>query len=128
MSKRVFLLGVGILLVGFAFAATDQYLAALPGVTERNVQRIQPGMSLEEVEALLGRPADSLYLLGPGPTWDGKCGTCMEARMRRVRQWSQADGSVQVQFTVHDDRVTGADYHRAAQNGPLRRLSAWLGW
>jgi hypothetical protein len=128
MSKRVFLLGIGILLVGLAFAATDQYLAALPGVTERNVRRIQPGMTPEEVEALLGRPADSVALFGPGPPPGKVCGTWMELRMRRVRQWSQADGSAHVQFTAHADRVTGADYHRTAQSSPLRRVSAWLGW
>jgi hypothetical protein len=54
MSRRVFLLGVGIVLVALALAFTDWALSLRPGVTEANVRRIRVGMTLEEAEALLG--------------------------------------------------------------------------
>src|SRR5262245_59468492 len=56
MSKRVFLLGVGMLLVGVAFVVTDAALGPRPGATEANVRRIRRGMTLEQVEAIFGKP------------------------------------------------------------------------
>ncbi|MCI0459975.1 MAG: outer membrane protein assembly factor BamE [Gemmataceae bacterium] len=56
MSKRVYLLGVGLLLVAGAFLLADWLLTPplTPGVTERNVKRLRPGMTRGEVEAILG--------------------------------------------------------------------------
>jgi hypothetical protein len=54
MSRRVFLLGIGIALVALALAFTDWALSLRPGVTEANVKRIRPGMTLKEVESILG--------------------------------------------------------------------------
>ena len=55
MSRRVYLLGLGLALVALAFVVTDALLWE-PGVTEANVKRIRPGMTLEQVERLLGGP------------------------------------------------------------------------
>src|SRR5262249_13549920 len=57
MPRLVYLLGVGIGLVAVAFALTCQILGPAPGVTEANAKRIQKGMALPEVEALLGGAA-----------------------------------------------------------------------
>src|SRR5260370_36465154 len=57
MSRRVYLLGVGLALVALALAFTDWALSLQPGVTEANAKRIRAGMTLAEVEALLGGPA-----------------------------------------------------------------------
>src|SRR5262245_4174386 len=54
MSKQVYLLGVGVALVALAFAVTHQLLTPPPGVTEANVTRLRPGMTLNQVEAILG--------------------------------------------------------------------------
>ena len=56
MSRRVYLLGVGLALVALALAFTDWALSLRPGVTEVNVRRVKPGMTLAEVEAVLGPP------------------------------------------------------------------------
>jgi hypothetical protein len=57
-----------------------------PGVTRANAERIEWGMTLKDVEALLGRPADE------GP--------------RLVPVWKGADGvRVSVQFDLHGARV-----------------------
>ena len=57
MPRRMYLrclLGVA-LIVGALFL-TDRLLWQ-PGLTEDNVRRLRPGMTLAEVEALLGGPA-----------------------------------------------------------------------
>ena len=46
----------GIVLIALALLLTDRLLWT-PGVTEDNVRRIRPGMTLAEVEALLACPA-----------------------------------------------------------------------
>jgi hypothetical protein len=59
MSRLVFRLGVGIALVALAFVVTDHVLTPpfTPGATEANVKRLRPGMTPEEVDAILGVPA-----------------------------------------------------------------------
>jgi hypothetical protein len=53
MRKRVCLWLAGVALVVGALFLTD-WLLWEPGLTEDNVRRIKPGMTLAEVEALLG--------------------------------------------------------------------------
>jgi hypothetical protein len=112
MSKRVFLLGVGIALLGLGLAFTDWVLSLRPGVTEANVKRIRAGMTEREVETLLGKPhlqtpfddlEDSdVWFVAGGYAIVVYCG-----KPRRVeRAW----------FRWHHDRP-----------GPLDRLRAWLG-
>jgi len=55
MSKRVYLLGVGSLMVAGALLLTGALLRA-PGVTAATVKRVQPGMTSQQVEDLLGEP------------------------------------------------------------------------
>jgi hypothetical protein len=56
MQKRICLLLAGVALVAFTLLLTDRLLWR-PGLTEDNVRRIRPGMTLAEVEALLGSRA-----------------------------------------------------------------------
>src|SRR5262245_51077287 len=63
MSRLTYLAGVALVVVGVAFLLTDR-LTWRPGVTEANVKRICEGMTLAEVEALLGGKPDRTY--GPG--------------------------------------------------------------
>ena len=61
MSRRVYLLGLGlalVALVALALAVTDWALSMRPGVTEANFKRIQPGMTMQQVETLLGGPGE----------------------------------------------------------------------
>ncbi len=55
MSRFIYLLGLGLALIGLAFAVTDWAMGPCPGVTEASVRRIKPGMTLLEVEAILGK-------------------------------------------------------------------------
>ena len=58
MSRRVYLLGVGLALVALALAFTDWALSLQPGVTEANARRIREGVTLAEVEGIFGRSPD----------------------------------------------------------------------
>jgi hypothetical protein len=69
----VYLLGVGLALVALALAFTDWVMMApsAPGVTEANVRHIRPGMTVEQVEALLGGPGQPITLLDGSPSRQG---------------------------------------------------------
>jgi hypothetical protein len=57
MSRRTYLRClIGVALIALALLLTDRLLWQ-PGLTEDNVRRIRPGMTLAEVEELLGGPA-----------------------------------------------------------------------
>ncbi len=56
MSRITYLLGVGIALVALAFTVTDNMLGSPAGVTAATAERIKPGMTLSEVQAVLGGP------------------------------------------------------------------------
>ena len=60
MRRRALLWLVGLALVVGALLLTDRLLWQ-PGLTEDNVRRIRPGMTLAEVEALLGGPASDTF-------------------------------------------------------------------
>ena len=54
MPRLVYLTGLAMLLLVGAFLLTD-WLLWEPGVTERNVRLVKPGVALERVEGLLGK-------------------------------------------------------------------------
>jgi hypothetical protein len=119
MPGRVYLLGVGLALVALAFAVTDWALTLGPGLTTANVRRIRPGMTLAEVEAILGRcSADSS---GGRPAWL----TIREWRGRLGRGVIHfgPDGRVMESFT----QAAVIIRPNAGGPGPWQRLRAWLG-
>ena len=115
MRKRVCLWLCGVVLVVGALLLTDGLLWR-PGLTEDNVRRIKPGMTLAEVEALLGGPAaDTFEMPEDYPAY------------RWQREWREGGASVVVQFFA-DGRVMTAAGRGRTQPGPLARLRLWLGW
>jgi hypothetical protein len=58
MNRRVFFLGLAVSALAVALLLTYRLLQH-PGITEANVRRIRPGMSVQEVEAFLGGPSNS---------------------------------------------------------------------
>ena len=114
MSRRVYLLGVGIVLVAGAFLLTDALLWR-PGVTEANVRRIRPGMKRTEVEAVLGRQNGGTIIMGGLPrieVWEGECGVANV-------QFDRHGGTQAAQFLTAPP---------TRESNPLTRLRAWLGW
>src|SRR5262249_43061242 len=119
MRKRAILWLAGLALVACALLLTDRLLWR-PGLTEDNVRRLRPGMTLAEVEALLGGPA----------TWE--MDMCREAPgeklgFRWLRKSVNEGVRLEVQF-FEDGRVRAAAGWGRRQPGPLARLRAWLGW
>jgi hypothetical protein len=119
MPGRVYLLGVGLALVAGAFLLTDALLWR-PGATEANARRIREGMTLGEVEAITGRPAD----------W--RCPRSGSGRPIALGEWEGEGGTMVVDFG-EDARVLFARWRVArgsAGNRPslLARLCAWFGW
>jgi hypothetical protein len=80
------------------------------------VRRIRPGMTLAEVEELLGGPeADTFEMPADWPAY------------RWRREWRDGGAWAEVQFTA-DGRVMVAAGGRQAAPGPLARMRSWLGW
>jgi hypothetical protein len=120
MCRRVYLLGLGLALLALGLAFTDWVLSFQPGATEANVKRIRVGMTLEEVEALLGGPARVTCKLGEWPD-NGQ-------PRRRACFWGGATGATCITLDV-TGRVESAEWARSTeQPSPLARLRAWLGW
>jgi hypothetical protein len=113
----MYLLGVGVALVALALAVTNWALSLQPEVTEANVKRIRPGMTMQQAETILGGPPDGVVIYGGLPpfcTWEGERG-------RVSVQVSAASGP--------DRRVIAIDWlPTSSQPGTLARLRAWLGW
>jgi hypothetical protein len=92
MRKRACLWLAGLALVVGALLLTDSLLWQ-PGLTEDNVRRIRPGMTLAEVEALLGGPAaDTSEMPADYPAY------------RWQREWREGGEVVVVQFFADGDR------------------------
>jgi hypothetical protein len=119
MSRRVYLLGVGLALVTLAFLLTEELLWQ-PGVTEANVKRIRLGMAPEEVTAIFGKESDRAIELGDGVwVW---------------QKWYGEAGAADVTFT-DDGRARSARWIPGRWRGSpphspqlVSRLRAWLGW
>ena len=77
MSRKVFLLGLGLSLIALAFALTQYVLDLQPGVTEANIKRIREGMTVQQVEAILGAPRRFQTDPAIGWWWEGETGTAV---------------------------------------------------
>ncbi len=126
MPRRVYLLGVAVALVGLALGFTDWALSLPPGVTETNVRRIRPGMTLAEVEALFGSRGYIPFIPCARHGEDNDPPRPGED-LRVWRCWQGREGSARVIFD-DDDRVAEIRFTRhSSTDGPLARLRAWLG-
>jgi hypothetical protein len=116
MSRRVYLLGLGLALVALPLALilNDWALSLRPGVTEENLLRIKdrrPGITLAEAQDLLGRPPNVLRFDLDLAAWYGLTGT---AYLRIDKE-----GRVRTATWLPNQRPSP---------GLFARLRAWLGW
>jgi hypothetical protein len=120
MSRWVFLLGVGVTLVAVAFVVTCQVLEAQPGVTEANFKRIKEGMSLAEVEAILGGRATSEVNFHRVLLRLKRCCFPVEEYDRCAwrRKWTSPRGTVTIMFGI-EGTVTESHFEAAPPSGPL---------
>ena len=119
MSRRVYLLGVGLALLALAFAVTEWGLGTRAGGMEAKVRLIRPGMGLAEVQALLGGPGRFRGQEGNSESWTD------------LYEWTAPDGEVFVLFESRGDAPVAAlqaHFTRSERPGLIARLRAWLGW
>jgi hypothetical protein len=121
MPRWVYLLGLGLGLLALGLAFTDWLLSLRPGVTEANARRIKQGMTLIEVEAVLGSPTGirdpTLEFHWPpsGPA------VCWETKNFGIYVWFDECGKAR-------GIMLSRTLVEPAQDSPLARLRAWLGW
>ena len=124
MSKGIFLLGFGLILVALAFAATDGILRASDPITRENCKWIDTHwMQPAEVARFLGRPADSArrpLLYGPG------FGTSVVL----IQRWKGPRGCIDVRFIQFDGKLVGfrANFFEDSRSHILQNLRSRLGW
>jgi len=116
MSRPVYLLSLGIAAVGLGLAFTDWMLSLRPGVTEANLKQVRAGMTLQEVEALLGCPGVRA------------CRTANSTSTSEDYYWENEEGRAWISIGS-DGRVETAGWTSLdrARPGPLDRFLAWLG-
>ena len=148
MSRRVYLLGLGLALVALGLAFTDRASGPRPGVTEANLRRLKPGMALAEVEAVFGgrptvwtptvlpncpppaRPTGQALPLPPGVPEKAAGQAAPLPQVGWHGAWDGADGCAVAYFDL-GLRFQHLNFIRnppGSQPGILARLRAWLGW
>src|SRR5262249_54426860 len=90
-SRRALLRLAGLALVAFALLWPDGRLWR-PGRTEDKVRRLRRGMTLAEVEELLGGPATETI------DWQAEGGPLAQMGIRWQRHWRADGAAVDVQF------------------------------
>src|SRR5262249_19726167 len=116
MSRPVHLLCLGIAAVGLGLAFTNWVLSLWPGVTEAHLTQVRAGMTLQEVEALLGGPGVSV------------CRAANATAMSEDYYWEGDEGRAWISLGS-DGRVKAARWTSFGRTrpSPLDRFLAWLG-
>jgi hypothetical protein len=105
--RRLAWVGLALTAVALALGVTVSLLDLLPGVTEANVRRIQPGMLPAEVEALLGGPPVEVGI----ESWPDVRRALKDWPGRGAWVWTGKNGAAWVNMTI-DGRVLRASWVR----------------
>jgi hypothetical protein len=125
MPRQVWLWGVGVGLVALALAVTDWLLFRLPGVHEANFRRIREWMTLQEVEKILGGPAQTQGDWRP-VFGLGMARSCThQDETRWIRAWGDGRGNYILVGFDNQGRVTDAEFQQASGTSFLRRFRSW---
>jgi hypothetical protein len=123
MSKQVYLLGVGIALIGLGLAITDRAVRRpCPNLTRQVFERLQMGMIRAEVESILGPPTGwgRVRMIGKG----GR----LQRPLGPATLWERGGNQIAVWFDEGEQvRFRSGSFTSQQEPGPLDRLRAWLG-
>jgi hypothetical protein len=128
LVRRAAWVGVALTVVGLGFGVTVRLLGPEPpGVNETSVKLIKTGMTMKQVEGVLGGP-------GQWQLTESSAGTTDV-----FYRWHELDGEATVVFTIltwsengqpltENQGVTSASYQRHQPTSPLTCLRSLLGW
>ena len=123
---RLLFLVLTILLVGSAVGFWFWVNTRGP-VTRAYYNQIQVGMTLAEVEAIMGSPGDNLpRLCGHDVARDESSQLLFAIVPENVRCWKSATHEISVYYDA-ERRVIGKYYTRYSEVSMLQRLLDWLG-
>jgi hypothetical protein len=127
--RRLAWIGVALCLVVLALGVMVRLLGPTPGITEENVGRIRAGMTMEEVEAILGREPDGWVTMGKrrlAAVWHSETGVAFvnpntDGRVGSASFWEEPDpqGAYRTWFR---------DNFSPQSPDPLNCLRSLLGW
>src|SRR5262245_44794271 len=117
VKNRLVLLGVGLLVAGITCLEMISLLKTSPWITRESCDKIRPGMSEREVEAILG-----------GPAWSRTTGTRLGvlAPGQEACWWRDSHGNARVVF---DETGHALDVSYWANTRPsfLDQARSWFG-
>jgi hypothetical protein len=114
MVRRKWLWGAVLLGVVLLGGVACLLLAAPPDrITERNCNKIVPGMTAAQVEDILGRKPDAIVTVGG---------------VELQRTWIGRTGSIDVAFDDDGRVVSRMPFMRMREESVLERLRSWLPW
>src|SRR5262249_39843957 len=129
MSGRILRFGTPVATMVVAWVLTSELLGSLPGVTARNVRRIEYGMTMNQVEKILGAVGK--------PYLPPRMGCAVDAPIvvetldgsfvvHEIRTWEGEDGQAAVYF-CGKRRVLFAAFSKTTHCNLLSRLRGWVG-
>jgi hypothetical protein len=128
MSRGVYRLGVGVVLVALAFLLAEWAATPPPGVTGANARRFREGMTLRRVEQLLGGRPGKWYPILVRLREDPRQG----ADVWYSGEWESGPVTVILDFDLAGqvERVAVFDDEPRPQSGPSpwSCLRSWFGW
>ena len=111
MKRRLVWLLVGLLGLASAWIGVEYYLSQPDPMNESACQRIKPGMTLPEVEEVLGRSTNGTFGMGPGPMVDAAVPTARA--LYYYDYWEGEGGFVVVEFESQETHQDHFDFDTA---------------
>jgi hypothetical protein len=123
MTRRVYLLGIGLALVSLALIITEAAVTPRAGITPENFQRIRKGMTLAEVRRILGSPTGGPHLgrgRGTSYWWE-------EGNHRVIASFGPADRLLEA-FARFNSETLIRSCRDEQPPSLFEKLRVWLSW
>jgi hypothetical protein len=125
-KSRLFLYGLLATVVLVALIATLVRLKPQSSISRANYDKIQPGMAITEVEAIVGAPSDDLPPLSYQDIHADESALRTYPPPHELRFWKDNTHMITV-ILDSQGRVAGKSYSRRPDISVVRRIIDWLG-